>query len=341
MNTVSSAGPYYVAAYGPEQGAVLKRNPNYHGSRPHGFDEIDYESGIGSAQNVKEIEAGTSDFAVVTDLPRSQFASLAARYGPGSPAARAGSSGSSSTHCSASVYLALNTSRPLFADADLRKAVNYALDRQGIAQGCGLVPADRPVSPARHPRFSRHAHLPADAGSGAGQAARPRPRGAPSSTPASSPAPARRRSSSSPSLAPIGIDVQIKVLPSFAVDKVAGKRGAPFDMALTIWAVAYADPANILDYLFDGRSIRATANSNLSYFHDPTYDRKLAAAARLAGPRRYAAYQALEADLLRNAAPAAALYNFAESEFFSARIGCQVYQPIYQIDLAALCLKSR
>jgi hypothetical protein len=33
--------------------------------------------------------------------------------------------------------------------------------------------------------------------------------------------------------------------------------------------------------------------------------------------------------------------NFDEQEFFSARIGCQVYTPIYQIDLAALCLKHR
>ena len=111
-------------------------------------------------------------------------------------------------------------------------------------------------------------------------------------------------------------------------------------MALDSWFVAYPDPANILNYLFDGSSIRATANSNLSYFDDPNYNRKLAAAARLDGPRRYAAYRALEADLLRNAAPAAALYNFTESAFFSARIGCQVYQPVYQIDLAALCLRS-
>ena len=43
VNTVPSAGPYYVASYSPEQGAVLKRNPNYHGPRPHGLDEIDYD----------------------------------------------------------------------------------------------------------------------------------------------------------------------------------------------------------------------------------------------------------------------------------------------------------
>ena len=95
----------------------------------------------------------------------------------------------------------------------------------------------------------------------------------------------------------------------------------------------------VLNYLFDGRSIRAAANSNHSYFDDPVYNRKLAAAARLTGPGRYTAYQALETDLLRNAAPSAPLLNWQESEFFSARIGCKVYQPIYWTDLAALCLR--
>ena len=112
-------------------------------------------------------------------------------------------------------------------------------------------------------------------------------------------------------------------------------------MALDLWWLVYPDPSNVLNYLFDGRSIRAVANSNHSYFDDPAYNQKLAAAAQLAGPRRDIVYQALEADLLRNAAPAASLFNDAQSEFFSARIGCQIYQPVYQIDLAALCLKQR
>jgi YVTN family beta-propeller protein len=342
VNTVSSAGPYYVASYRPEQGAVLKRNPNYHGSRPHAFDEIDYESSIGAAQSVREIEAGTTDFAVVSDLPDGQLASLAARYGSDSPAARAGRQRFFVNPLFGFLYLALNTSRPLFANADLRQAVNYALDRRAIAQGCGFscqptdqfllpgIPGFRdmhvyPLTPdlARAKRLARghggRAILYAGVEPGAREEAQ----------------------LIKAELAPLGITVQIKAFGSFAVGHIAGRRGEPFDMALTAWIVAYADPSNILNYLFDGRSIRATANSNLSYFDDPTYNRKLAVAARLAGPRRYAAYQMLEADLLRNAAPAAPLYNFAESEFFSARIGCQVYQPVYQIDLAALCLKSR
>jgi peptide/nickel transport system substrate-binding protein len=340
VNTVPSAGPYYVASYTPGQGAVLKRNPNYHGSRPHAFDEIDYRDGIGAAQSVKEIEAGTSDFAVVSDLPDGQLASLAARYGPGSPAARAGGQRFVVNPLLGFVYLALNTSRPLFANADLRKAVNYALDRRAIASGSSAQPTDQyllagipgfrdthfyPLTPdlAQAKRLARghggRAVLYAGVEPGAREVAQ----------------------LIRAELAPIGINVQIKAFPSFAVYHLTGRRGEPFDMALTSWYLAYPDPSNILNYLFDGRSIRATANSNHSYFDDPTYNRKLAAAARLTGPQRYSAYQTLEADLLRNAAPAAPLYNFEEQEFFSARIGCQVYQPVYQIDLAALCLKQR
>ena len=60
VNSVPAAGPYYVASYTPGQGAVLKRNPNYRGSRPHALDEIDYSVGIGNAQSVKEIETRTT-----------------------------------------------------------------------------------------------------------------------------------------------------------------------------------------------------------------------------------------------------------------------------------------
>ena len=339
VTTVSSAGPYYVAAYKPDQGAVLKRNPNYHGSRPHVFAEIDYETSIGAAQSVTEIEAGTSDFAVVSGADADdQLASLGARYGPGSPAARAGGQRLFVNPLLGFVYLALNTSRPLFANADLRKAVNYALDRRAIAFGPLEQPTDQflqpgvpgfrdtqvyPLSPdlARAKRLARghggRAVLYAGVESGAHKEAQ----------------------LIKAELALIGIDVQIKSFPNFGVYHLVGRRGEPFDMALTSWFPAYPDPSNVLNYLFDGRSIRATANSNQSYFDDPAYNRKLAAAAQLAGPQRYAAYQALEADLLRNAAPAAPIYNFEEQEFFSARIGCQVYQPVYQIDLAALCLK--
>jgi len=300
LNTVSSAGPYYVAAYRPEQGAVLKRNPNYHGSRPHAFDEIDYETNTGPAQNVSEIEAGIADFAVVSDLADGQLSSLAAHYGPGSPAARAGRQRFFANPLLGFVYLALNTSRPLFANADLRKAVNYALDRRAIASGPAAQPTDHYLTPGIRGFRTMHVYPLTPDLARAKRLARGHG-GRAVFFAGNDPADRELAQLIKAELAPIGINVEIKPMTGFGIGHIAGTRGAPFDMALTSWFVGYPDPANILNYLFDGSSIRATSNSNLSYFDDSTYDRKLAAAARLIGPRRDAAYQALEADLLRNA----------------------------------------
>ena len=62
------------------------------------------------------------------------------------------------------------------------------------------------------------------------------------------------------------------------------------------------------------------------------------AAARLSGDARLQAYGDLDVELARDAAPLAAWVNDNDRDFFSSRIGCQVYQPIYAMDLAALCV---
>ena len=156
---------------------MLKRNPNYRGSRPHALDEIDYSVGIGAAQIVKEIEAGTADFGVVDDLPAGQHAQ------PRRPlrrrAARLPEHGGQRYFVDSLlglVNLDLNTSRPLLANADLRKAVNYALDRRAIARAYRplATPTDQYLQPAI-PGF-RDTHVyPLGGGPRGGTTPRPRP----------------------------------------------------------------------------------------------------------------------------------------------------------------------
>jgi hypothetical protein len=74
-------------------------------------------------------------------------------------------------------------------------------------------------------------------------------------------------------------------------------------------------------------------------FDDPSYRQRLAAAARLTGPQRYLTYAQLDADLARNAAPLVAFGNLSSYDFFSSRMGCQLFGA-YGIDLAALCIKK-
>ena len=54
---------------------------------------------------------------------------------------------------------------------------------------------------------------------------------------------------------------------------------------------------------------------------------------------RYLAYGKLDVDTNRNSAPLVPIGNPLSQDFFSARIGCQVYQPVYGMDLAALCIR--
>jgi len=57
-------------------------------------------------------------------------------------------------------------------------------------------------------------------------------------------------------------------------------------------------------------------------------------------PKRYRAAARLARELQREAVPAAAFATTASRDFFQARIGCQIYQPLYGIDVAALYLRS-
>jgi hypothetical protein len=77
----------------------------------------------------------------------------------------------------------------------------------------------------------------------------------------------------------------------------------------------------------------------MSHFHDPGFDREVRAAERLSGPSRYRAFNRLALRLERDLAPAAPFATNASRDFFSARIGCQVYQPFFEMDLGALCLR--
>ena len=343
LDAVPAAGPYYVASTNSAQGVVLKRNPNYHGSRPHSLDEIDVAVDVGRQQSIKDVEAGTSDYAA-DGVPFAQAAGLAARYGAASPAARAGRQRYfvDPTLGLWSVYM--NTSRPLFRDANVRKAVNYALDRRTIAAVAAedafpAVPTDQYLPPTVPGyRVDRAYPLTPDLPK-ARQLAQGHGGNAVLYT-CNEPICRALAQLVQAELAPIGLDVQIETFPINVMYSRIETRGEPFDLAVAGWTGDFPDPSPFLYELFDGRLIHTADNSDLSYFNDPAFNQRLGAAALLSGPARYRAYQGLDSYLTRDAAPAAPLFDDVEDDFFSARIaaGCKIYQPVYGVDLAALCL---
>jgi peptide/nickel transport system substrate-binding protein len=348
LASIPSAGPYYVASYSPRQQLVLRRNPNYRGDRPHHLDQMVFTIGIDSARGLADIEAGTADYAV-DGLPRDAGPRLESQYGPGSKAARAGHQQYFISPANGVRILHMNTSRPLFSNVRLRRAVSYAIDRAALAaQGQRFAevnpfnagsPADSYLPPATAGAADFHLYPLAGpdlrrARQLAGNVHATAIMYTPNYPPWLQEAQIIRRD-----LQPLGIDVQVKEFPiSTFYDRIS-RRGEPFDLAANGWYSNTTDPAQNLE-IFDGSTITADDNSNFSYLNDPAFDRQLRAAATLSGARRYRTYRQLDLELERDLAPAAAFATTASRDFFSARMGCQLYQPVYGIDLAGLCLRS-
>ena len=93
------------------------------------------------------------------------------------------------------------------------------------------------------------------------------------------------------------------------------------------------DPSNFLDDMF---GIAASTG-----FLDRTrLGQRMRAASTLAGAARIEAYAGLDREIAARAVRLAPFLSGTRTDFFSARIGCQVEHPLYGIDLAALCVRE-
>ena len=80
-------------------------------------------------------------------------------------------------------------------------------------------------------------------------------------------------------------------------------------------------------------------NINTAYFNVPAYNRKMDAAARLAGDARYRAYGNLDVDLTRNQSPLVISGNQNVREFISSKVGCPTSFAWGGLNIVMLCSK--
>jgi peptide/nickel transport system substrate-binding protein len=338
VSTLAAAGPYYIAHQVLGRRLVLERNRFYRGRRPHNVDRFVVDFASDPNDVLDRIERGRSDWGWVPgpyylDPGRN----LAKKYGinrkqffvkPGLGLR----------------FFALNTSRPLFKDnAELRKAVNFAIDRSALLRILGGDLAGRPTDqylPFGVPGFKDAAVYPL---------------GHPDLVKARALARGHLRSRKAvlyiidipeevplaqivkQNLAKIGLTVEIKRVPPSAYFNRIAMRSGQFDIAWSVWAPDYLDPFTYINTLLDGRSLKAVGNTNVAYFNSPKYNHLMARAAHLQGRARAQAYGDLDVRLARDAAPMVAYAFTKEPALVSKRVGCLVLRPA--LDLTAACLK--
>ena len=284
------------------------------------------------------VEQGRADFTA--NVPRELRQELVGRYGLGRqrlfrvPEA-------------ITIYVAMNTSRPLFlGNARLRRAVNFALDRAEIVRATGnplgfrrtdqllseAMPGwrDADLYPLKGPNLRVARRL-----------ARGNLRGGRAVLYTGATAFWMRQAEIIRyNLRQIGLDVDVKPFAQPVLAARAGTPGEPYDLAAGLWIADFPDPANmILPLLSPENARRASGNLNLSYFDDPFFGPRMAAASRLTGDARFRAFARLEREVLRDAAPVAPLFSASSFVFLSPRVGCFRVDPMYWIDLPSVCIR--
>ncbi len=336
VEPIPSAGPYSISSIEGDR-AVLERNPYYPGKRPHRAERIVYTNDTPTPKAVVLADAGAvdllpQDFGNTTPL-FGPGALLDRRKGPGSTAAQTGRQQYYPYAAPLLDMIVFNTRRPLFRDARLRRAVNYALDRPALATAFADAPSDAIVPPAI-PGFRSGNVYPLD-GPDVATARRLAGRGSRHAVIAICGDPRL------PKLAAIlRADLGRIGMTSSVVDsQQCSARSVRADLLFVSnfggWNDLELDPAQFVDQTLASGVYGSPLGPGP--WHAEGFRRQVERAHALRGAARLDAYRRIQARLMRMA-PAAVFGSFVWGEYVSPKLGCRVSQAEFGfLDLGELC----
>lgn len=335
-----SAGPYYIAS--SEGGRdVLARSPNYRGDRPRRSVRIVFQE---SAPEAKAVALG--DRGAVDLIPASGAGDLLSPWGPLDRRARTSGAVAHQYHLYQAPiidYFIFNTRRPLFRDARLRRAVDYALDRRALASSFGDAPADRVVPPAI-PGYPAGQIFPLRPDvSAARRLAGRRNRHAVLYI-CGDPRERTLTQITRTDLSRIGMAVTVREDEQCPdLNKPGSWRKSRRADLLLIQGWPFMefderDPMRVVDQTLTASVYGAPPPSG--WWNEPGFRNRLEAAKPLQGAARVAAYRSLVDELTRDG-PLAIFGSWIWPEYFSPTVGCKVFQTVYGVaDLGALCKRG-
>jgi ABC-type transport system substrate-binding protein len=324
LNTYPAAGPYYISSRDPGRSTVLKRNPYYKGTRPSNPDQIVFTPNVDLDQSLLEVKAGQSDLDIGF-TPPSANASLAKEYGVNKGRFFVGT-----TSCVN--FFGMNTARAPLDNVNLRKAINWAIDRPAQIRLLGAFAGKRtdqvlvPGIPGYKP-YSDYALKGADVAKakaigGAAIAAAP-PLNIVHTT---SSVATNRALLAEFNLKQVGFKVNDIPTPATTYYQVIGTKGTTYNLVTNGgWCADYFDPYDYLNVVFDGRRIQPSNNVNYMYFNNKTFDAGLDHAAAQSGNARATAYAKLDQDLMVKYAPVVPYLNPTNAYFVSSRTKNWIY----------------
>jgi peptide/nickel transport system substrate-binding protein len=319
-----ASGPFKLQSYEPARQIVLVFNKNYDqalGVRGH-VAKIVFTIGDESTEAVEQIMAGqldfnTSNLATADILKISSDAALA-----------------SQVHQSARpalTYIFLNNQVPPLNNVDVRKAINYAVNRTAIlAQWGGPLagaPSDQ-IIPAGQSDYKQYTIYPNTPNL---PMAKKLMRESGVKLPVTlvlrcqndAPGFMNMAQVIQANLKPIGINVQIVGSPNSVNSSYIVNYKAHVPMGIEPWSLDFPDGEAIINTGLDPQTPDALAN--MARFADPSFISPFNNAIPLTGAARVAAYEQLDYQVMSQQAPYAPLFNPKWYDFVSTRLGGYVY----------------
>jgi peptide/nickel transport system substrate-binding protein len=322
-NVYPSAGPYRIVSREPGRSLVLERNRFYRGNRPANPDRIVVTVNTDQEQSLLQTKAGQSDYDL-NGIPAVANASLADEFGVNkgryfvNPLLGTG-------------YIALNTSRPTFANLKARQAANYALDRPALLRTRGKFGGKRTdqILPPQLPGFQPTKIYPLTGAQPAKAKSLWSQGGDVNFLHTTTAAAVAQAQIAKYNLEQAGFKVTLKPQPFGVAINTMGTKGNDMDAFSIAWIADYFDPFDFINVLLDGRTIQDKNNNNYAYWNNAKYNRLMTAASRLTGQARYTAYGKLDVDIMKNAAPWVPIFTYTSRDFVGPRVENFIFHPVY------------
>ena len=339
-----SAGPYVVTRNDVNQLTSLRQNPNWKPgpgkNRPRNLTGLDLQWNLNEQTAFNQTKANQLDEG---PLPAAEVQGVAGQYG-----VNKSRFWTKPINCTG--YLPMNTANNLFkGNLKLRQAVNYVVNRATYTAQVGPY-AGQPWTHIFNPGvpgwrnttiYKRNVTKAKQLAAGHMKDGKITVYFRSSGT--INPAQAQIVKNDLRTLGFSENNITMKGFSGANIYDAMGKRGNDADMGVSMgWCSDYPDPYDWLNILLYGPSIQDENNVNYSYFNNPTWNKRMANAAKLTGPKRLKVYGQMDLDIMQKAAPMAIERTYNNRYFFSNRVDTKglVYQGIYQDwSIPALALK--
>ena len=334
-----ATGPYVIQSYSAGKQIVEVRNPYFKASRFDGNvpagnpDKVVWDIVGDPATALQRTISGQDDWDP-QPIPVGLRASTEAKHGDQIKVYTPPNT----------YYFFMNTRGAPFNKLAVRRAVNYAIDRNAlVAIYGGLARPTENILPPNYPAYSKHSLYPHDV------------------------AKARRLIRQAHAvgarvkvwnydrgldekateylikvLDSIGLRAQKKIVSSATYWQTIGNQATGAQIGFADWFQDYPHPLDWFDVLLNGERITKTYNNNYANFDDKTVDAKIDALNKLpvsTSPVN-SRWAALDREIMGQA-PWAPFLNRELTDFFNQKVdlGCYVNQVVYGFDYATICMR--